>query len=634
MPLAVRVLAKRRAFAAKMSEGGVAQMDDADHRQVRQEVRDAVLVLTLHNPPVNALGAGVRTGIAAGLDLAERDAGIAAVVITSEGRGFSAGADIREFGQPALAPLLPDVCRRIAGFAKPVVVALHGMALGGGLELALAAQGRVAMAGVRLGLPEVTLGILPGAGGTQRLPRLIGAEPALRMMLGGAPIAAEEALALGLVDAVVQDTDGLMAAALALALAPLGARRDGLRDPAAYSGAVALARRSAVGNAAKSRIVDCVEAALLLPLDQGLTFERAAFEDLRVSPEAAALRYLFLAERRADHPPAGYDKSAALPVTHLGIWGASDAAADLTFAALRAGLVVTVCDPSREALVATLEAVGLAQEAAVVAGRLSIEARDADWARLLPAVDPMSFAGAEAVVLTDADKPLVVDFARGLAPQIAVLVAGGVPDGAVTDVLGVMFAQPGLAEVVVPDGVLPATVATGFGVLRKLGLRTVITKMQGRGPGVGAQVMAAGRRAAQVLVSAGVPVAQIARAVGWFLRLPTGVADGQGALMAMQDAAIADRVLAAMANEGARLLSQGAALRASDIDVIMVAGFGFPRHMGGPMHLADARGLMVLRRNLRIWAVEDAVWAPDPLFDAMIAAGQSFAARDQGQVGA
>jgi 3-hydroxyacyl-CoA dehydrogenase len=607
-------------------------MNDADHGAntglVRQDVLDAVLVLTLCNPPVNALGAGVRIALGAALDRAENDPEIKAVVIRGEGRAFSAGADIREFGRAAQAPLLPDLCRRIEGFGKPVIAAMHGVALGGGFELGLAARARVGMVGLRVGLPEVNLGILPGAGGTQRLPRLIGAEVALRMMLTGQPITAEDALTLGVLDAVAPDADGLLAAALVLADGPPPAgRQTGFRDPVAYEAAVSAARKEAAksGSAAKARIVDCVEAALLLPLDQGLTFERAAFDDLRASPEAAALRYAFLADRRADHLPEGYVAAAAVPVTHLGIWGAGAAAVGLVGAALRAGLKVTLCDPSREALVSALEAVGLAQEAEVSAGRLTAEARDADWARLFPAVDPVAFTGVEAIILTDAERPLAVDFARGLAKDITVLVAGGVPNGAGLDVMGVVFAQGGLAEVALLDGMSRRTVATGFQLLRKLGMRPIKTGLRGQGPGIGARVTAAGRQAAQALIRSGVPVAQVTRAVAGFLRLPSGLAEGRGALMAIQDAQIADRVLAAMSNEGAKLLSDGTVQAASDIDVVMVAGYGFARAMGGPMYQADARGLIVMRRNLRIWAAEDQIWAPDPLFDTLIEEGLTFA---------
>lgn len=606
-------------------------MDDSDRGPVEVTSRGTVMIVTLCHPPVNALGHAVRAGLALALDEAAENPDITAVVIQGDGRVFSAGADIREFGQPARAPLLPDLCRRIEDFAKPVVVAMHGAALGGGLELGLAAQARVGMLGLRLGLPEVNLGILPGAGGTQRLPRLIGAEAALRMMMQGHPMTAETALELGLLDAIAPDKEALLSLAVSSATAPMPARQSGVSDPVRYTAAVASARQAAAksGSKAQMRIVDCVEAALLLPMDQGLVFERAAFDDLRITPEAAALRHVFLAERRADHPPAGFDASAAVPVAHLGIWGAGASAVALICAALRARLRVTLCDPSKDALVSALKAVGLAQETEVLAGRLGVEARDEEWSRLIPALDPMSFAGAEALILTDAERPLAVDFARGLSPNIAVLVAGGVPQGAVGDVMGVVFSPFAVAEVAIHDGMTAGTIATGLGLLRKLGMRPVQVGAQGQAAGIGGRVIAAGRTAAEALVSAGVPLAQVANAAAPFFRLPAGLAEEQGTLMAIQDSAIADRIVAAMANEGAKLISDGLALFPGDIDVILINGHGFPRTFGGPMQMADARGLMVMRRNLRIWAVENAVWAPDPLFDALIADGRTFAALNQ-----
>ena len=604
-------------------------MNETDQGLVQHALLGSILVLTLNNPPVNALGHGVRAAISAGLDRAEADPDILGVVIRGQGRGFSAGADIREFGQAAKAPLLTDLCQRIEGFAKPVIAAMHGVAFGGGFELGLAAQGRVGMAGLRIGLPEVTLGLLPGAGGTQRLPRLIGAEAALRMMLGGQSVSAEDAVTMGVLDAVLPDPEALLTAAVTMAMAPDIGRGARLQDPARFAAAVAQARRrlgkQALGPAA-ARIVDCVEAALLLPADQGMIFERTAFNDLRVSPEASGLQHAFFADRRAEKPPAGYDASAAVVVTHLGIWGAGADAVRIVGAALRAGLRVTLCDSSREALVSALEAIGLAQETAVADGSLSIEARDADWARLTPALDPMALAGVEAVILTDAERPLAVDFARGLASQIAVLVAGGVPEGAGPDVIGVRFAQDGLVEVAVGDGITAATLATGFGMLRQIGMRPIATALRSRGPGVGDHVTAAGQRAVQILAQVGVPRVQLTRSVAHIVRVPAGLVDGQGPLMAMRDDAIADRVLAAMANAGAQLVSAGAVRCPAVIDALMIGGQGFARILGGPMHQADQRGLMVVRRNLRIWAEQDTVWSPDGLFDNLIAEGKNFAA--------
>jgi len=272
---------------------------------VRQERQGAVAILVIDAPPVNALGAAVRAGLVARLAEARADPGVSAVVVRGEGRMFSAGADISEFGKPSLAPILPEVIAAVEAMTKPVVAALHGAALGGGLELALGAHARVALVGSSLGLPEVTLGILPGAGGTQRLPRLIGAEAALRMMLTGRPVTAVEALDIGLVDRVVEADLTGAAMKLALDLArqglsvPTRDRCDGLGDPAAYGAALLAARATAdPRQPAQARIIDCVAAARDLPFEQGLQRERAAFVDLVASPEAAALREAFREKRR------------------------------------------------------------------------------------------------------------------------------------------------------------------------------------------------------------------------------------------------------------------------------------------------------------------------------------------------
>ncbi|HEX9859001.1 MAG TPA: enoyl-CoA hydratase-related protein, partial [Paracoccaceae bacterium] len=388
-------------------------MSEPDRQAVRQvrvgpesgRAGGVVLELIIDNPPVNALSHAVRVGLAAGIAAAGADASVMAVVIRAEGRTFPAGADISEFGKPALAPLLPDLCNLVEACAKPVVAAVHGTALGGGLELALAAHFRLARADARLGLPEVGLGILPGAGGTQRMPRLIGAEQALRLMLGGRPIGAAEALALGLLDRVVED--GLEAAALAMARAAMGQvpvptreRRDGMRDGVAYQAAVAAARLHQHGARlpAPERIVDCVEAAQLLPFDQGLAYERRAFTDLVATPEAAGLRHAFFAERAAARMP----EAGAAPRALREIGVAGSGGADLTLTLLQAGFAVTLAEADRPALVAALEAIAARQEEAVQAGRRSPGARDADWARLQPAAGAGALAEADLVLIADA----------------------------------------------------------------------------------------------------------------------------------------------------------------------------------------------------------------------------------------
>ncbi|MDN5789073.1 enoyl-CoA hydratase/isomerase family protein, partial [Pseudorhodobacter sp.] len=266
-------------------------MQENDPSPVTTETRGAVLLVWIDNPPVNALGHALRAALAGAIEAASLNPGVRAVALLAKGRTFPAGADISEFGKPPQPPLLPDLCKLVESCPKPVVAGLHGTALGGGLELALSAHARIALSDARVGLPEVGLGILPGAGGTQRLPRLIGAPAALRMMITGKPISAEEALSLGLLDRVVERDLADATVTLALHMAanppvPTRDRREGMADAKAYFSAIATARAAQVGTAlpGPARIIDCVEAAMLLPFDQGLAFERAAFAELVVTP--------------------------------------------------------------------------------------------------------------------------------------------------------------------------------------------------------------------------------------------------------------------------------------------------------------------------------------------------------------
>lgn len=571
--------------------------------RLRQERIGTVLVLTMDNPPVNALAHPLRAALSEALTSAASDDGIHGILLRAEGRAFSAGADIAEFGQPPRAPLLTDLCNQIEASPKPVIAALQGVALGGGMELALAAHHRVAEAGARMGLPEVALGLLPGAGGTQRLPRLIGATEALRLILSGKPVTAAEALALGLLDQVVEGAEALQAAALALAAAapapprPTRARTDGLRDAVAYQAAITAARRK-LGPAplpAPPRIIDCVEAAHLLPFDQGLAFERAAFTDLVSSPESAALRHAFFAERRAETVPPALAAVPPQPIGHIGLWSLGPMGAGLALRALRAGLRLTSAEADRTALVAALEPLAALIEAEVAAGRLTPEARDADWARLTPAVGSGPLAGLDAVIGADGWPDL--------HPQAVLLVPGG--DGLHHPGLH-LAAKAALAELAAGPGVAPRTLATALALLRRLGLRAVLT---GPGPGIGASVLRAGQAAADWLMARG----QATGGLGAYgLSAPTA---------SDATAATIDRCLGAMAAEGFRLLAQGTARRPADIDAVLIGAHGFARHHGGPMFQAGRRGLLVLRRDLRIWAEEDALWSPPALLDDLIRDG-------------
>ena len=601
--------------------------------KLRQERHDAVMVLAIDQPPVNALLHPLRLALLEAVLAAEADPLVAAIVIRAEGRGFATGGDMAEFGKLAQPPLLSDLCSAIEGCKKPIVAAIHGAAMGGGLELALAAHARIASAEATVGLPEINLGLSPGAGGTQRLPRLIGAEQALRLMLSGKAVGAAEALALGILDHVVEEN--LLPAALAHARAMVGqpirrsgARSDGMRDGVSYQRAVAVAR-SHVEKArfsAPLRIVECVEAAQLLPLEQGLAFERAAYSELVALPEVAALRHLFFAERSAARFPEA--KTAPRSLTRIGVMGV--AGSEVILPLLLAGLSVVLVDGSRPALVTALEQIAAALEQRVVAGQMSEIARDANWARLTPALGVAALAEVDLVLVADAAQ--LAEAAEGTTAGVVLALTGrgpGLEGLRARDMLGLRFAGPDhrLAEMVVGPQTAPEAVATVAALCGKIGRAVVRSAAPG---GVAGRVMVAGRAAVLHLGNAGVPQGDLGAALAAYgLPMLLGAGQDRGGdtpPTATRARDIIARVLAAMANEGARLLGRGVVLRPSDIDFALALGYGFPRWEGGPMHWADQRGLLVLRKDLRAWAVEGPeLWTPAPLFDTLISEGRKLA---------
>ena len=672
------------------------------------------MILSVDSPPVNALGAAVRAGLAEGLAAAQADPSVGAIVLCAIGPSFSAGADIREFGRPAPlgVPGLPELCNRIEASGKAVVAAIQGAALGGGLELALAAHVRLAGPRARLGLPEVALGLLPGAGGTQRTPRLTGAGPALRLMLTGKPVSAQEALAIGLVDAVVEDTEQT-AVALAADLAagrtaPVRTRdrQEGLRDAVRYEAEVAEARAGTAGRLpAPGRIVDCVEAALLLPFDRGLVFERAAFEDLAASPESAGLRRAFFAERRAAVFPEA--DARAHPVSHVGLVGLGVTGAAIAALLLQSGLRVTAVVKGSGPLDVGLRRVSTLLDRAVSAGRLSPEARVQDQTRLLPASDLSALAGCDLVIealpedeglkasvlakLGQSLRPgsVIVTTVSWLDPAMLAL-ATGRP----ADVVGLHLCPPAermrLAEVAVSAQTQAEAVATLAALLRRIGKLPVRV---GSAAGlVGNRVMAALRTAADLLLEDGASPSQVDAALqdfgfamgpyraldlaglkrvwahrqresragrpacggdladmlvgagrlgqvtgrGYYLHDGQGVRDDPEVLGLLGELRSAKgiaprrigsdeirlRCLSALANEAAKVLGEGLAQRPSDIDAILLTGYGFPRWQGGPMAWAADRGLLVLRADLRRFAPQaPAFWAVAPLIDDLIRDG-------------
>src|SRR6059036_3431747 len=345
--------------------------------------RGRVAVLTVDNPPVNALSQHVRKGLHDGIKRATADSGVQAVVIVCAGRTFIAGADITEFGKPPADPSLHTVLDIIEASPKPVVAAIHGTALGGGLEVTLACHSRVGVKDARFGLPEVKLGLLPGAGGTQRLPRVVGVEKALSMMVSGDPIRADEALASGLIDAIV-DGD-LTAAGVGFAEKVLNEKRPlkKIRDlddkltavrgkPEVFASFRKSVARQTRGFRAPENIVKAVEAAVSLPFDQGLKRERELFVELLNSPESRAQRYFFFAEREAAKIPDVPSDTPAKDVRKAAVIGAGTMGGGIAMNFANVGIPVTVVEVQQEALDRGLGIVRKNYETTASRGRLTM----------------------------------------------------------------------------------------------------------------------------------------------------------------------------------------------------------------------------------------------------------------------
>ena len=461
-------------------------MDQPVSEVVGFELEGDVAMIAVRNPPVNALSHAVRAGLWAAMDRAEAEA--KAAVIYGEGRTFIAGADISEFGRPPEDPWLPDLCDRIEASPIPVVAAIHGTALGGGLEVALAAHHRVAVPSAKVGLPEVSLGIMPGAGGTQRAPRLAGAEAALRLITTGKPVSAAEALSLGLVDRV-EDAEpaalGLSHARELLAEGVGPRRTSELPNPApldwdaAHDEALARGR----GQIAPAKAVRAVQAASELPYPEGLRRERELFGELMDSPQREGLIHAFFAERAVAKLPElkGVEPR---PVSHVGVIGGGTMGSGIATACLLSGLAVTMVEASEEALRRGVGTVEKNLDGAVSRGKMTPDARDAATLHARTGMEALGEADlvVEAVFeemevkldvfrrLDAAAKPGAV-----LASNTSYLdvdeIAGAT--GRPQDVLGLHFFSPAhvmrLLEVVVGERTAPEVTATGFALAKRLG---------------------------------------------------------------------------------------------------------------------------------------------------------------------
>jgi 3-hydroxyacyl-CoA dehydrogenase len=659
-------------------------------KSVSLERRGRVAVLTVDNPPVNALSQHVRLGLRDGLRQAGGDAAVAAIVLACAGRTFIAGADITEFGKPPQEPLLGEVLDAIEQSAKPVVAAIHGTALGGGLEVAMTCHWRVGLRTARLGQPEVKLGLLPGAGGTQRLPRLVGVEKALSMIVGGDPVGGEEAHRLGLLDELVEgDLTGAAVAFAERVVAegrPLRRVRD-LDDkivaargkPELFADFRRSVARQTRGFRAPEACIKAVEAAVRLPFAQGLARERELFVELLNSPESKAQRYFFFAERESAKIPDVPPDTPTRTIGKVAVIGAGTMGGGIAMNFANVGIPVTVVEVARDVLDRGLGIVRKNYEATASRGRLTSADVERRMGLIRGSVDFADVADADLVIeAVFEEMPLKKEvFARldKVAKPEAVLATNtstldvneiGAATRRPESVIGTHFFSPAnvmrLLEVVRGAKTSKTTIATAMAVGRRIGKVPVLVGVCHAFVG-NRMLHQRGREAERLLLEGALPQ-QVDKAlydfgfpmgpfamgdlagldVGWRARKARGtrapVADrlcemgrfgqktGSGfyryegsdrtprpdpeverligeiarqegvTRRQVPDTEILERLLYPMVNEGAKILEEGIAIRASDIDVIWIYGYGWPVYRGGPMYWADQTGLKVIRDRM------------------------------------
>ena len=691
------------------------------------EVRGDTAVITLDNPPVNGLGYDTRRGVADGIARAEGDAAVKAIVITGAGKAFSGGADIREFGSPkALAePNLLSLILMVEGCTKPVVAAIHSVCMGGGLELSLGCHYRVASAGAKVALPEVKLGLLPGAGGTQRLPRALGVEAALNMIVSGDPVNSEllaQVPGQKLFDRMI-DGD-LMEGALAFArevadVRPLPRVRD-LKASHPQGDAYFQFARNTVTAMAKNypaprKCVDAVAAAVNMKFDDGMKAEREAFAALMMTPESKALRHAFFAERAASKIP---DVPATTPVraiNKLAVIGAGTMGGGIAMNFLNAGIPVVMLEMKQEALDKGLAIIRKNYESQVKKGKLKDDKYQARMAMLSTTLSYDAIGDADMVIeavfedigvketvfrqLDQVMKPGAI-----LASNTSTLDVNVIANFTKRpqDVIGTHFFSPAnvmkLLEVVRGAATAKDVLATVMQLAKKIKKTAVVS---GVCDGfIGNRMIEQYSRQAGFLLEEGCTPEQVDKAaekfgfamgpfrmgdlagndIGWYIRKrrylekpdlrysktadllcemgrygqKTGAgwydyeAGKRNAIASklvvdmiathrrvlgitprkISDEEIVQRLVFSLVNEGARLLEEGIAQRASDIDMVYLTGYGFPLWRGGPMCYADTVGLFNVVRAMQRFALnpldDGAFWQPAPLLARLVAEGKSF----------
>ena len=691
------------------------------------EVRGQVAVITLNNPPVNGLGHATRLAVAEGVEQAENDPAIKAIVITGAGKAFSGGADIREFGSPkALAePNLGSLITRVESCTKPVVAAIHSVAMGGGLELALGCHYRVTAPGAKIALPEVKLGLLPGAGGTQRLPRALGVEPALNMIVSGEPVASEQlaqvpgqVLFQKLIDGDL--IDGAVQFAMEIAdKRPLPRVRD-IKAQHPEAQAYFQFARNTVGAMSKNfpaplQCVETVANAVSMKFEDGMRAEREAFQQLMLTPESKALRHAFFAERAASKIPDVPEDTPLRRVDKVAIIGAGTMGGGIAMNFLNAGIPVTILEMKQEALDRGIATIRKNYEAQVKKGKLK-EDRYAQRMALLDTTLNYGDIGSADLVIEAVFEDI------GVKEQVFRQLDEVMKPGAILasntstldvdkiaaftkrpqDVIGTHFFSPAnvmkLLEVVRGAATAKDVLATVMALGKKIRKTCVVS---GVCDGfIGNRMIEQYSRQAGFLLEEGCTPQQVDKAmerfgfamgpfrmgdlagndVGWYIRkrryqekpdlrysktadllcemgrfgqktgagwydyLP-GKRDAIPSKTVLEmidmhrsalgitprkisDEEIVHRLVYALVNEGARILEEGIALRASDIDMVYLTGYGFPLWRGGPMCYADTVGLYNVVQAMKRFARnphDDAkFWEPAPLLKRLADQGKGF----------
>jgi 3-hydroxyacyl-CoA dehydrogenase len=694
----------------------------------RYEVRGNVAVVTLDNPPVNGLGYDTRTGIAAGVNQAVADPAVVGIVITGGGRAFSGGADIKEFGSPksVAEPNLLSLIRQLDDCPKPVVAAINGVCMGGGLELALGCHYRVAAPGVDVALPEVKIGLIPGAGGTQRLPRVLGVETALNIIVSGDPVKSELLASLPgqkLFDQIVPADQNLLDAACALAAAKAGQPLPRVRDmkvahpnPDAY---FQFARNMVKGMAknfpAPAKCVDAVQNSVKMGFDAGMVAEREIFTSLMFTPECKALRHAFFGERAASKIPDVPEDTPQRTIAKVAVIGAGTMGGGISMNFLNAGIPVTMLEMKQDALDRGVATIKKNYEAQVKKGKLKQDKLDARMALLSTTLNYADIAQADLVIeavfeemgvkekvfktLDEVMKPGAI-----LASNTSTLDVNQIASFTKRpqDVVGMHFFSPAnvmkLLEVVRGEKTGKDVLATVMTIGKKIRKTAVVS---GVCDGfIGNRMIEQYSRQAGFLLEEGCTPAQVDRAVekfgfamgpfrmgdlagndiGWAIRkrryqekpnmrysktadllcelgrygqktgagwydyvpgkrdaIPSDVVvkmiEGHRTALGVTARKISDdeivhRLVYSLVNEAAKILEEGIASKASDIDMVYLTGYGFPLFRGGPMCYADQQGLFNVVQAMKQFAAnphDDAsFWRPAPLLAKLAAEGKSF----------